>query len=113
MVLLFDEVPPLAFRLDAGLADKFRLSLALIAAAAAAAAAAATAVAPARSEMFDDDDDERCTFGLDISISRPFEGETGTEESFFGDLGRVRAKACCCAPALAATHASAKVSIAL
>lgn len=112
MVLLFDEVPPLAFRLDAELVDKFRLSLAFRAAAA-AAAAAATAVAPARSEMFDEDDDERCTFGLDISTSRPFEGETGTEDSFFGDLGRVRAKACCCAPVLAATHASAKVSIAL
>lgn len=96
MVLLFDAFPPLAFSWDAELADKFRLSLLALMAAAAAAAAAATAVAPASSEMFDDDDDERCTFGLDISTSRPFEGETGTDDSFFGDLGRVRAKACCC-----------------
>lgn len=33
--------------------------------------------------------------GLDISRSRPFDdGDTGTDDSFLGDLGRVRARAC-------------------
>lgn len=45
------------------------------------------------SDTFDEDEDMWCTFGLDNSTSRPFDGDTGRDDSFFGDLGRVKAKA--------------------